>query len=128
MSILSDAELADLWATYAAGLPETCRLYAPVESGSAGTITDKTWPTITSTVACAILEGPSPATSGANFDNANLVGDRSIQFPRGTTVDENWHVIPTTGRWAGTIFETLTVEEAGTYGPATSCQVVKVQP
>ncbi len=126
MSILTDAELADLWATYASGLIETCRLYAPVESVDGDTITGKSWPVVTATVRCAVLEGPSPATGDAQIDNAALVGDRSIQFPRNTTVNENWHVVPATGRWAGTTFEILTVEEAGTYGPATSCQVVRV--
>lgn len=127
MSILTDAELADLWATYEEGLIDTCELRAPVESASASSITGKTWPTVTATAKCAVIDGQGSPRTGEMFDNASLPNTRLIQIPRGTTVAESYHLIPTTGRWAGRTFDVLKVDESGTYGPAVSCQCAEIE-
>lgn len=124
---LSAANLQRAWDLYEEGLRDTCQLRAPVEGASANSITGKSWPTVSATVACAVLDGSGSATGSEMFDNASLPNGRTVQLPRGTTVAENWHITPTTGNWAGATFEVLDVQKAGSYGPAVTCQCVEVQ-
>lgn len=126
MSILSAADLADLHATYAEALTETCHLKAPVETGSGQTV--KTWPAVTSTVACALLDGIGNPGSSQDYANSDLPNSRTVMLARGTTVAVGWRIVPTSGIWDGATFDVLAAQPAGTYGPAVQCECVEVQP
>ena len=127
MSLYTAAELQEMWDLYEEGLLDRCQLRAPVEGTSASSITGKTWPTVSATVNCAFLDSPGSAQRSDTFDNSSLPNGRTVQLPRGTTVEENYHITPTTGNWAGATFEVLDVQKAGSYGPAVTCQCVEVQ-
>ena len=128
MSILSDTDYADLWATYEEGLTDRCDLRAPVET-TVSNQTAKTWPAVTTAnVRCALLDGIGAPGSSQDYANSDLPNSRTVMLPRTTTIDVGWRIEPPTGRWAGSTFEVLRAQQPGTTGPAVQCECVEVQP
>lgn len=117
MAILSDAEIADLWATWADGLTETCTVVSPARPGETAT---------TQTLPCAIeANGAYFRDQGGGGDTLIRGVDASIWFTRDAVISRASLVtIQSTGR----VYEVGDVSQPGTYDPGVSASVIWKRP
>lgn len=124
MSLLTDAEVADLWAEHADAHRDTCRIKATVGTADAYNADAASWPSITATVKCTVLDRPGGAAGqGGIIDVLPNEPSKTIVMARGTTVAPSWRIEWVEG---GVTYEVADVERAGSLGPAVYCQCVEV--
>lgn len=119
MALLSAEEVADLQAEHAAAHPDTCQLKATVGTTDAYNADAASWPAITATVDCTVLDrAANVAGQGGMIDLLSNGKAKTIVLPRGTTVEPTWRIV-----WAeaGITYAVDDVERAGSFGPAVYC-------
>lgn len=124
MTVLTDDEIADLQGEHAAAHRSTCRLYATVGTADAYNADAASWPTVTATVACTVLD-PAGAAGGQGgiVDVLPDAKAKTIVLPRGTTVAPSWRIVWTD---EAITYSVVDVERNGSFGPAVYCQCVEV--
>lgn len=116
VSILTDAELVDLWATWEESLIGICQITAAVKT-PAGSGYTSTWPAVTATVSCALEDVQAGASGlGGEIDILSAHDAKTIWLPRGTSVKAADHI-----DHSGTTYEVARVTQPGEYGPGIAC-------
>lgn len=123
MSLLSQAELDDLHATYATALSDQCQLKPSVDTDDGQGGYTQGWPSVRETVACAVSDAPTGGSDSGLIDVPSGQRIKQIALPRGTALIASDRIAWVEG---AKTFEAVTVTPAGTYGPATLVVAVEV--
>ena len=92
MSIFSAADWAELAAIHDQFLTDTCRI-RPNVAATVGTHgANQSWPTVSETVACAVLKQNATTGGGGDPDNTWLPNGHTLVVPAGTTLAEPYRV------------------------------------
>lgn len=119
---VSDAQLAQMRAQRTSILRDSCALYAPVESTDPDFGAVKSWPTVTTTVACNVVSNRA-GFGAVNQDDTMVRNSRRIAMPYGTTIAEGWRIV-----WSDLTLDVLDLLPRGSHGVDVTVICAEVEP
>lgn len=121
MAILTDAEVQDLWATWADGLTETCQILPLGETTDPDQGKVRDWSGAPVSVPCALISGAQAIQAGVYPDETTGAPQIGIAFARDITINAGDRVAVNGVTWSVTGDPTI----PGTYDPGVIVGAVK---